>query len=179
MPAAAIIPAVIGAGASVAGAAMSSKAAKNAANTQSASTNQALAFQQRAYDDQRRLMQPYVNAGQGATTALGRLLTPGQAYTPQLQAQDAGQTAQGWSSALSLGPQQGRQSPPMSMQGPAGIGAPRPVQPPPSPSGGLQGAMRNVTGGGMVTLRAPTGETMSVPEAKAQGLIARGAQRVA
>lgn len=188
MPAAIAIPALIGAGTQVAGAVMQSKAAKGAAKTQSQAADRAAGVTQRVYDDQRSLMQPYVQAGQSAVTSLGRLMQPGQPYTPRMQQQDA--------RSMPGAPQFDRAIP--QSLGALGAGRVDPVSP--YSGGGAQGAgqvqpwtgqvqpqSQNFTGapggpsfGGaqMVQLQSPDGEIRSVPAHLEQQFLARGARRV-
>jgi hypothetical protein len=184
MPAAIAIPALIGAGTQVAGAVMGSKAAKGAAKTQVQAAERAAGVQQQVYNDQRSLMQPYVQAGQSAVTSLGRLMQPGQPYTPQMQASDA--------RSMPGAPSFDRPIP--QSLGALGAGRVQPISP--YSGGGAQGAGQvqpwtgqvqpqsmNFTGSGgpsfggaqMVQLRSPDGEVRAVPAHLAQQFVQRGA----
>lgn len=71
MPAAVAVPAIIGAGATIATAKIGSDAAKGAAKTQERATDRVLQVNRQVYDDQRKLVDPYVQAG---TVSLGNLM---------------------------------------------------------------------------------------------------------
>jgi hypothetical protein len=62
------------AGTQLAGSAMQASAAKKAAKTQAAAGDRALEVQREVYNDQRGMMQPYVQAGQQSIGTLGRLM---------------------------------------------------------------------------------------------------------
>lgn len=87
MPAAILVPAIIGA-ASAAGQIYSANRAvgaqKDAAKAQTDATNKAIALQQQADAAQQGRLLPYVQAGQNAVTRLSSLLTPGSdgSYQP-------------------------------------------------------------------------------------------------
>lgn len=162
MPAAIAIPAIIGAagaGASLVGAKMGSNAARDAAKLQTDSAAKAQQFTQRAYDDQKAALQPYMQAGQ---QSLGALMAryAGQPLQNRFapgggQAAEPFQPPQG---GMSLGSGLG--------QGGAPQGGPPPMQAPPQ-------------GGGMVRVKAPTGEMAQFPEGSPglQQALARGAVR--
>lgn len=71
MPAAAVIPAIIGAGASVGGALLEKNAAQKASQAQQQSQQQALNLYRDIYTQQRQDVSPYLSAG---TAALGNLM---------------------------------------------------------------------------------------------------------
>lgn len=160
MPAAVAIPLIAGAGASVAGSAIQAHSAKNAAKTQAQSADKALAFNQRVYDDQMRMVNPYVQFGTQSLGNLGRMAaTPFSEQTNgYVQAAQGGgipSFQQGMSNpaqGLSLGSMGAPQGGPMAPQG----------------------------GGQMVRLRAPNGEMAQFPmgHPNIQRALAAGAQRV-
>jgi hypothetical protein len=73
---------------SLLGAKQKSDAAKQAAMLQQQYANRAALVQQGVYQQNMAGMQPYSAVGRSAINALGRLTTPGVAYTPQMQAAD-------------------------------------------------------------------------------------------
>lgn len=185
MPAAVAIPLILGAAGtatSLAGAKMASNASKKAADQQIASTDKAQAINERIYNDQSKLMQPYIQGGQdsfarlmanhwgtplppgmspsGGTSAMlgnaARMNIPGAMQPPSPQGPPPWQQGPppqgGQSLAQAQQGQQQMQAPPMQPQG--GGGAP----------------------GGMVRLKAPNGQITMVPEAMAQEFIQKGAK---
>lgn len=77
------------AGASLYGAKKQSDAAKSAAAVQQAAAKRMEPITRSVYQQQMAGMEPYAALGRSSANTLGRLMTPGVAYTPQLQAQDA------------------------------------------------------------------------------------------
>lgn len=158
MPAAIAIPAILGAtgvGASIYGAHKAAGAAKDAASQQQQAAQQAQAFNQQIWQAQQKALQPYQQAGQ---QALGNLMQQYGSQTPQ----DFAARSAGFVNAARMNPygqpfapQQPQNQPTMSM---AQLG------------GG--------TGGGFVTMRAPTGEITQVPNNQVQRLQALGAEVV-
>lgn len=154
MPAAAVIPAVIGAGAATAGAAIQAHAAGNASEAQQRSQEQALGLQRQIYQDQLARTQPYVNAG---TQALGGLMSH---YGPGGQSFDQ-------RIASTLAPFQGA----VGMQGlNAGLSAyGQPPSMPPVPTSAA---------GPMVWMRSPTGDVQQVRSQDVAHFEAKGAKRL-
>lgn len=149
MPAAIAIPAIIGAGTSVATAAISANAAGKAAKTQRQGADRAQAFNERVYGEQRELMRPYVQAGQ---ESMGRLMS------------------QHWGT-----PYSGPNGPTVTAPNPY---APTP-QALGIPNGQprLGASMQGFNGGsGTVVVEAPTGERRVMPLALAQQAQAKGAR---
>lgn len=66
MPAALLVPSLIGAGASVAGAAIGAHSASSAEKAQTDAANKALALQSQIYQDQKAALQPYQQLGTDA-----------------------------------------------------------------------------------------------------------------
>lgn len=165
MPAAILIGAGIAGIASIYAANKGANASKSAAATQSASADKALALSRDIYQDQRRLVDPYVQAGTQSLNSMmsryGNAGGPMPNYQPppsQYGFQMGGFSNGAWN--------------PNIQQGPKPVG------------GGMSlGAMNgggpmNTAGQQMVTLRAPSGEVMPVPVAHAQHYIRLGAQPV-
>ena len=156
MPAAVAVPALIGGAASLGSAIIGSKAAKSASKQQIAAGDKALAVNERVYADQQRQMAPYMALGSDAMNRYqSRYGSPGvslggNAMSPQM-------------------PQGGR---PM----PAGAQPTGQAMPRGGPSLGM--ALPGAQGGGMVAMRAPTGEVAQVPESDVPRLMAAGAVRV-
>lgn len=86
----AIAVAVVGGVAAIGGAIIESNAAQSAANTQAGAARNALQFQQGMYNQTLSNEQPFLQAGQGATSQLNYLLGTG---TPGQNSAQTGQTA--------------------------------------------------------------------------------------
>lgn len=160
------------------GAKKAADAAKKAARTQVDATTRAQGFNQQVYTEQRRLMNPYVQAGQ---TSLANLQaqqwgTPGQAPRPSgygLPPAGFGGQPNPQPSLASMGaPEFQMPQPGQAVPRPGMGGAPQGRTPPQGMAqpGGPQG--------GMVTLRAPDGSIQPVPAHLAEQFIQRGAQRI-
>lgn len=192
MPAAVAIPAIIGAGTSVASAVVGSRAAGKAARTQEQAANRAQGFNERVYNEQKQLMSPYVNMG---TESLQRLMSsqwgtpyagPGQptafagnpyAPTPHALGIPNGMAPSG-PQRNPMAPNQGivGQPTPPPLTNPApdfGMGMRR-TPPPGMAQGWPQGPLQ----GGMVMVEAPTGERRPLPLQQAQLAVQRGARIV-
>lgn len=146
---AALIAGIAGAGASAGGAAIQAHAAKNAAKTQAQSADEALRLNQRVYDDQMRMVSPYVQFGTQSLGNLGRLsATPFSEQTSGMVS-----AARGGGGIPNF--QQGMSNPAQGISlgqiGMAGMGQPG--------------------GGGMVQLRAPDGVVRPFPAARAQAML--------
>ena len=171
MPAAVLIPMIIGAGASVAGAAIQAHAAGKASDAQQASQAKALGLDQQIYQTQLARTQPYVNAG---TTALGGLM---QNYGP-------GGPSFNQRLATNLAPFQGA----VGMQGlnagiqqaarPAGSGSPTIGMYGANAGPGAAGAVPVSAAGQMVWMQAPTGEVQQIPSDHVAQYEAKGAKRL-
>jgi hypothetical protein len=154
----------LGAGTSLVRGKMDSSAAKKAAQIQSDAAKRVEPIYGGIYQQQMRGMDPYASMGRSSANTLGRLMQPGAAYSPQMQAQDARAQQNAppqWS------PNPGA-APSMAGSRPMG-GAPQMGTAMPGP-----GAPQGQT----VRLRGPDGSMRDVPEAQAAGLLARGATRV-
>lgn len=163
MPAAIAIPAIVGAagaGASLVGAKMSANASRDAAKLQVQSAEKAQRFTQQTYDDQKAAMQPYMQAGQ---QSLGALMAryAGQPLQNRF-APGGGQAAEPFQVPQGGGMPQGGQSLAAVGQMPGG-----PAQPMPQPHGAPSSAMP-MQGGGMVRVKAPTGEMAMLPDGSPQ-----------
>jgi hypothetical protein len=79
----------ISAGAKAIGAWNSHRAANKAGKQQAVGADQARGVVDAGYQTQMGLMDPYAAMGRQGANTLGRLMTPGVPYTPQLQAADA------------------------------------------------------------------------------------------
>lgn len=160
-----LIGGLASAGASAVGGKMASSSAKNAAKVQTASVDKAQQFNEKAWQQQQAALAPYQQAGQ---SALGSLMTnyggkplqnsyapPGQ-YGPPAAPSGGG----GGPLAAAMGQQQ--------PQGAPGAQMPQGASMPPA---GPQG--------GMVRVKAPTGEMAMMPENSPQLQMAlqRGAVR--
>lgn len=126
---------LVNAGMNLFGSYKASKAAKDAAKEQTKAADQALGVSRDVYNRQMYAMDPYANVGRQSMNVLGRLTSPGQPYTPRLQAYDAqtGYTAYGGGSPgpMTIGGTDGTMTRPR--QGPPqGMGQPR------MPFGGMQ-----------------------------------------
>lgn len=174
-----------------------SSAAKDAAKSQAAAGQQALNAQQGGYQQARQDFSPYAAAGASAVDRLNQTagrFTGGMPQTADQQAQQFNvqrqRTGLGQPPPPGAGmppPQQGLQGPPQGgmpgqmpppgaggPQGAPGLGMPPPMSGAPAvPQGPPQGQP-----GGMVTVQAPTGETMQLPQAQAQAAVAKGAKIV-
>jgi hypothetical protein len=202
MPAAIAIPAIVGAASSIGGAAIQAQGAKSAAKTQQKGADRALQLQSQVYNDQRALMDPYVQAGQSSIGTLGRLM--GVPEGARFASAPLGQIApvpMGQQRAVPIGQPSGvgpRPQPvplgqvggpaPMGRipQAPVGQGG-EPAQlgaMPQTPIGAPQGPRLGNGGpalgqmGQFVTLRAPDGSVQQVPGHLAQQYMQRGAVRV-
>lgn len=88
MPAAVAVPLIVGAGTaatSIAAAKIGSNAANKAADMQERAANRSLSLQRGVYDDQRRLVQPYVEAGGVSLSNLMKQHWGGQGMPYQAQ----------------------------------------------------------------------------------------------
>lgn len=145
------------AGAKAAGAAIQSHAANKAGKAQEEGAKKAAEAVGRTYADQMRLMDPYAALGRQNANTLGRLMQPGVAYSPGMQARDARafQAApQQWTDPTALAPNVAvprgapgpqpfmpfAQAPPW-MRPPMSGGAPMPAGPMPRTLGGLARGM--------------------------------------
>lgn len=156
MPAAIPIAMGIAAVGQVAGAKIASNAAKGAAKIQTQAGERAMGVNQRVYDDQRALFQPYIQSGQQAMgSMMQRYGNAGGPMAPQSapMSPNVPQTGQNWAGEAHAAPR--------PFGGPMSMG-----------SVGQPQAER------MVQLEAPTGERGEFPESKAQRMIAAGARRI-
>lgn len=150
--AAMLIGSAVAGGTAIAGAKLQSNAAKDAAKAQQAGTDRALQVQQQANA-------PYMQLGQQAAGRLGQMAANPQPYTQQFRAPGAPPSSGIQSFQPSGGPG------PMPTLG--SIGQPQ----------GQPGGMGQPS---MVTLRAPTGETVQMPDGpQVQLALNRGAMRIA
>lgn len=154
----------------IGGALVNKGASKDAAKMQTDAANQALAEQKRIFDLQRADRAPYLAQSQAALGSLGQLA--GQGRTMPLPGPS---NFGGPPNLAQMGQPQG--APPPSMPRP---GMPHgPMAPPQGPpQGGQMPGGPTPPMGGLVTLKAPTGEVMQVPAQMADSLIQRGAQRL-
>jgi hypothetical protein len=141
---------LINAGMGLFGAHKASSAAKDAAKIQQEGADKAMGVQRDVYNQQMMGMDPYANVGRQAMNTLGRLTSPGQPYTPQLQRYDA---------RTGYGAYGGVQQPPTTFGGMSGS-RPRGDAPPqgeamPRPGTG-GGFMRNVSFGRMPAPAGPS-----------------------
>jgi hypothetical protein len=83
MPAAALIPAIIGAGGAIGGGLIASSAAKSAAKTQADAANQATSLNRDIFNQQQKNALPWLQSGQGAVLRLSDMLNPGGALDQQ------------------------------------------------------------------------------------------------
>lgn len=173
MPAAVAIPAIIGAagvGAQLVGAKMASGASGRAARLQVNSADRAQQFNQQAYADQQRAMSPYMQAGQ---QALGGLMSNygGKALSNPYAPQGMSTQGQPLYGGMSSQPPEQPQGPPQGASGPP-QGAPMAPTQGMAPQGQPQG-------GGVVRVKAPTGEMAQFPEGSPglQQALQRGAVR--
>lgn len=176
-----LIATAIGAVASLGGAKMASSAAGKAQKAQQAATDRALAAQTAAN-------QPYMDLGRQAAGRLGALTANAQPYTQQFGGPQGSNGVQAFGS-MQGGPQGPQGPPPGSLASMAG-GAPSmpqggqpgmmPPQRQPGPPMGQPGPPQGPQGGQMVTLQAPTGQTMQLPAGspQVQMLLQRGARQV-
>lgn len=156
MPAAVAVPAIVGGATSLASGLIGAHGAKSAAKTQSQAADRALAANQQVYNDQRQLMQPYVQGGQ---SAFQQLLSGWQHKQPGGMPSGAPAPSQGGGSPMS-----GGLAAAMPMQG-------QPQGPPPGmPQGGQTG--------GMVMMEGPDGSRRAIPQASVQMAMQRGARVV-
>lgn len=94
MPAAILIPSLIGAGASVAGAALASNASKSAADTQAQSAQKAQDYTNANFQQQQQNFAPYQAMGQKSLGFLGgATATPTGSQAPGFSGQTLGQMA--------------------------------------------------------------------------------------
>jgi hypothetical protein len=188
MPAAIAVPAIIGAASSLGGAAISARASGRAARQQTQAADRAAAVQRDVYQQQMALAQPYLQAGAGSVSALGRLLTPSAGARYASEAPGTPQLGMGPQPRMGPGPQPRMGPGPDSRMGPSrprfgdvlqqqmgGGPAPRLGDRGPVMGGGSVGGNG---GGGMVSLRAPDGSIGQVPAHLAQQFIQRGATPV-
>lgn len=181
-------PLLIAAGAKVLGTSIQADAAKQAADTQVAASekaraesdalyNTAKADANALYSASRQNFDPYLQMGSGAMGHLGQLvgLPPGGGMTPAATAPAAptvpGQVPAGMPGSTPL-PAQAAGAP--SLAGPQLRGAAL-------NESGIQGKREGMdlgNLGGLVLLRAPTGELKRVPQAQADSFVQRGAQVV-
>jgi len=170
MPIAAIIGGVEAA-AHIFGAKKNSDAAKDAAKIQTQAVDKAQAFNERAYNDQKTAIQPYVDFGKSSLASLQQRYGGGQPLVNRFA--PTGMTTQGQPSFMpaangpALSPMSLAGMQQMQAAGPPAGGAPQAFGPPP------------MGGGGTVKLQAPDGEIRDVPMHLADQLMARGARRVA
>jgi hypothetical protein len=177
----------VGAGTDIIGAKMKSDAAQKASTLQQQYANKAALVQQGVYQQNMAAMQPYASVGRSAINTLGRLMTPGVAYTPQMQAADAQTLANApptWS-MVPGGPASNLVGMPNTTTG-ANVGAGTynpgntlyPAMPTPSypnyPSGQNTGSL-GMLASNLVPLRAPDGSVRAVPQSQAQQFISQGA----
>lgn len=142
--------------ANVVGAHKAAGAAKDAAKVQVASADKAQGVNQQVYNDQRALMQPYI---QGGNDAFARLMSA-----------KFGTSGQGTPQGGPPGGQFGQMS---AMTGPP---QPMPQAMPPQPPQAFGAAMGG--GGPLVKIQAPTGETKDVPREQVQHYLGLGARMV-
>lgn len=165
---------LVNAGMQLFGAHKASSAAKDAAKIQSAAADKALGVSRDVYDRQMSGMDPYANVGRQSMNVLGRLTSPGQPYTSQLQRQDARQGytnyGGGQPAPQTIGGTTGQRP---RGQAPAQGAAQMPYR-----GGGGQAAPMPYGGGAprMVLMQAPDGSQRQIPEDQAQSFVARGAQ---
>ncbi len=149
MPAAIAVPAIVGGAAALGGAAISAHAAGSAAKQQKAAANEATALSGRIYDEQKQMLNPYIQAG---TSSLARLTDaywnnrPYGSFAPSVGGPVTGPTP-GFQSAL---------------QAPQGWQQPRPQAPQ----------------GGGVLMRGPDGSTRTIAPDQVQRALAAGAVQV-
>jgi hypothetical protein len=145
----AVVPIGIGV-ASLVGAKMQSNAAKKAAAVQTDYGNRALDLQKQMYEQDRADQQPYRNIGYGALNTLGSMMGPkfnqgGGGFQPSMGGGGGGFSFNG------------PPSPSSPMGGGGGfMGGPR-------PGGSGQTPMASGSGGGMVLMQAPNGQTKQIP----------------
>ena len=145
----AIAASAAAAGSSYAAARTQANAAKDAAKSQQAGTDRALQLQQEN-------SAPYRQLGQEGVNRLMQM-GPAQPYTQQFR---PGQN-NGFQAPMTLG----------------GLGGPPPSAG--APQGPPQAVPRGMGMGGLVTLRAPTGEVVRIPDGPmVQQALARGAERM-
>ena len=126
---------LVNAGLNAWGAHKASSAAKKAAAQQTKAADEALGVTRDVYNRQMYAMDPYANVGRQSMNVLGRLTSPGQPYTPQMQRYDArtGYTAYGGGpqDPMTIGGNGGPPARPRPPQGPPqGYGQPRMMPPP-------------------------------------------------
>ena len=144
------------------GAKMKSDAAKQAATIQQQAAQKAQAINQGVYQQNMALMQPFAASGPAAANTLSRLyMSPGQPYTPDLQAQDA-QRFYNQPPAWSLTP---------GGQWSAATGGSAGPMTGPSPTTALASMAS-------VPMRAPDGSVRNVPQAQVQNYLNKGAALV-
>ena len=155
-------------------------AAQAAANAQLQAMREALAFLREQYSQQREDQAPFTKIGGGAVNKLGYLMgiqgyQPLRAGGPGSQETDAGGRRGG---PFGLPPQTGA-------GGSDPAGSDWPVPDSPRRRGPIEGgyassplALIAGTTAPSVRLRAPTGETRSVPADQVDQYLARGAQRI-
>ena len=156
-----LIGTAISAAAGLGAAKMQSSAAKNAAKSQQAGTDRALQVQQQA-------AAPYMQLGQAAAGRLGEMGANPQPYTQQFGGPQRSTGFQAFNPTGGQPPTLGSLGqPPQGMQA-----TDRPLMPPGRGPGGAPG-------GGIVTLQAPTGETVRLAAGPQVDMaIQRGARRI-
>lgn len=118
----------IAAAGQAAGAINGARAANKAGKQQEEGARQARGALDQSYNVQMGLMDPYAALGRQSANTLGRLMQPGVAYTPQMQAQDA-RAFQNAPSPWNMAP-----PPPVTGQRPSILGQrPAPTPPPVAP----------------------------------------------
>jgi len=179
-----IAAAGISAGLGLIGAKEKSDAAQKASMLQQQYANRAALVQQGVYQQNMAGMQPYTAVGRSAINALGRLTTPGVAYTPQMQAADnyALQNAPPTWSMVPGGPASAMPGMPNTTTGfgtsggsynpGTGLYPSRPnPYPGASPSTGTLGTLAS----NLVPLRAPDGSVRAVPQSMVGQFMSQGA----
>ena len=162
MPAALVIPAVIGAAGSVAGAGIAAYSANKAAKTQAAAASSALDLQKQMYDQSRLDRQPWVTTGGQAATTLGALMGLGGPVNGQRLMPNGG-TNSDQSDAITLGG---------AMRAPSPTGLPQGARTPALQNG------REPADLDTVMLAAPDGTRQAVPRRFMQHYITQGATLV-
>jgi hypothetical protein len=159
MPIPLIVGGIVSAATALGSAKVQSNAAKNAAKEQQKGTDRALQVQQQAH-------QPYMDLGKAAAARLAAM--PQEPYTQQFRPSQPGMPGVPGQPASS-----GFQA-----FNPGGGGSLAGLGQPPQ-AGSMPGASGAQVGGGMVTLQAPTGETVRMPDGPmVQQALQRGARRV-
>lgn len=163
MPAAILVPALIGAagaGASIYGAKNGANAARDAAALQVAASDRAQQFNERAYSDQKQAMNPYMQLGSDAMA--------------RYQQKYGGQPAGGQRPAPMGAPPPMVAAPQGQPRGMSPFGAPPPQGPSMQPGAPPQGQ----PGEPMVLMVGPDGEQKSIPQSNVPQALALGAKQV-